>query len=70
MDTGRPDPAVLSEVPKAKEWVRDEMKTDVWTPITTRQVDIFKWLMVEWYGWPVFSLNFNKAMNCVMKIKI
>ena len=70
MDTGRPDTAVLSDVPKAKTWVRDEMQFDVWTPITERQVDIFKWLMLEWYGWPVFSLNFNKAMNCVMKIKI
>lgn len=70
MGQGRPDAAVLSEVPKAKTWVRDEMKLDVWVPITERQVDIFKWLMDERYGWPEFSLNFNKAMNCVMKIKL
>ena len=70
MGHGQPDAAVLSEVPKAKTWVRDEMKSDVWTPITERQVDIFKWMMTEWYGWPEFSLNFNKAMNCVMKIKL
>ena len=70
MDTGRPDTAVLSDVPKAKTWVRDEMQFDVWTPITERQVDIFKWLMLEWYGWPEFSLNFNTDLTKVMKCKL
>ena len=70
MGQGRPDTAVLSEVPKAKTWVRDEMKLDVWVPITEHQVDIFKWLMVEWYGWPVFSLNFSKDMKHVIKIML
>jgi len=60
----------LSDVPKAKTWVRDEMQFDVWTPITERQVDIFKWLMVEWYGWPEFSLNFNTDLTKVMKCKL
>ena len=70
MGQGRPDAAVLSEVPKAKTWVRDEMKLDVWVPITERQVDIFKWLMVEWYRWPEFSLNFSKDMKHVIKIML
>ena len=67
MDTGRPDTAVLSEVPKAKKWVRDEMNSDTWIPITARQVDIFKWLIAEEYGWPEFSLNFNSDLTKVMK---
>ena len=64
------DTTVLTELQKAKRWVRDEMPEGTWVPATERQREIFKAMMTEWYGWPVFSLNFNKAMNCVMKIKL
>ena len=53
-----------------KSYVRNQMEFDKWIEVNDRQKDAFKHLMVEWYGWPVFSLNFNKAMNCVMKIKL
>ena len=64
------DTAVLTELQKAKQWVRHEMAEGKWVPITDKQREVFKDMMLEWYGWPVFSLNFNKAMNCVMKIKL
>ena len=70
MDTGRPDTAVLSDVPKAKKWVRDEMKSDTWIPITARQVDTFKWLIAEQYGWPEFTLNLNRTNTKIMKIMV
>ena len=53
-----------------KSYVRNQMDFDKWIPVNDKQKDAFKHLMVEWYGWPEFSLNFNKAMNCVIKIKI
>ncbi len=53
-----------------KSYVRNQMEFDRWIEINDKQKDAFKHLMVEWYGWPEFSLNFNKAMNCVIKIKI
>jgi len=46
------------------------MEADVWIPITERQREIFKHLMLEWYGWPEFSLVFNKDMTKVMKIML
>ena len=46
------------------------MPEDSWVPVNDKQQSAFKCLMTEWYGWPEFSLNFNKAMNCVMKIKL
>lgn len=58
------------EIIKLKNWTTEKMEFDTWIPVNDRQKDAFKHLMVEWYGWPVFSLSFNKAMNCVMKIKI
>ena len=58
------------EIKRLKSYVRNQMEFDKWIEVNDRQKDAFKHLMVEWYGWPEFSLNFNKAMNCVMKIKI
>ena len=58
------------EIIQLKKWVTEKMEFDRWIPVNDRQKEAFNHLMTEWYGWPVFSLNFNKAMNCVMKIKI
>jgi hypothetical protein len=58
------------EITNLKHWTKNEMPDDTWIPVNDKQKDAFKHLMVEWYGWPVFSLSFNKAMNCVMKIKL
>ena len=53
-----------------KEYVRYKMPSDVWIEVNDKQKEAFKHLMTEWYGWPDFSLNFNKDMNKVMKITI
>lgn len=60
----------LEQANMMKSYVRNQMEFDKWIEVNDRQKDAFKHLMVEWYGWPEFSLNFNKAMNCVMKIKL
>jgi len=46
------------------------MPEDTWVPITDRQREIFKTMMLEWYGWPEFSLNFNTDLTKVMKCKL
>ena len=53
-----------------KSYVRNQMEFDVWIGINEQQRDAFKHLMTEWYGWPVFTLNFNSEMNKVMKCKL
>jgi len=61
---------ILEEINNLKTWVRETMPGDVWIEVTDKQKEVFKHLMMERYGWPVFSLNFNKEMNKVMKIII
>jgi hypothetical protein len=53
-----------------KSYVRNQMEFDVWIGINDRQRDAFKHLMLEWYGWPEFSLNFNTDLTKVMKCKL
>jgi len=60
----------LEQANMMKSYVRNQMEFDKWIEVNDKQKDAFKHLMLEWYGWPEFILNFNKAMNCVMKIKI
>ena len=64
------DTAVLTKLQQAKQWVKTEMPEDTWVPITDRQREIFKTMMLEWYGWPEFSLNFNTDLTKVMKCKL
>ena len=53
-----------------KSYVRNQMEFDVWIGINEQQRDAFKHLMLEWYGWPEFSLNFNTDLTKVMKCKL
>ena len=69
MDTDR-DTAVLTELQQAKQWVKNEMKDDVWVTVTERQREIFKAMMLDWYGWPEFGLTFNKDLTKVMKCRL
>ena len=62
--------ATPEEIINLKLWVKNEMPDDVWTPVTQKQQSAFKVLIVEWYGWPVFSLNFNSEMNKIMKCNL
>ena len=70
MDADRRDTAVLTELQKAKYWVKNEMEEWVWIPITERQKEIIKVMIAEEYGWPVFSLNFNNDLTKIMKCKL
>ena len=53
-----------------KEYVKGKMPADTWIEVNDKQKEAFKQLMFEWYGWPVYSLSFNKDMNKVMKITL
>ena len=70
MDADRRDTAVLTELQKAKHWVKNEMEEWAWIPITERQKEIVKVMIAEEYGWPVFSLNFNNDLTKIMKCKL
>lgn len=58
------------EIKRLKSYVRNQMEFDKWIEVNDRQKDAFKHLMVEWYGWPEFSLNFNTDLTKVMKCKL
>ena len=58
------------EIIQLKKWVTEKMEFDRWIEVNEKQKDAFKHLMVEWYGWPVFSLNFNTDLTKVMKCKL
>lgn len=60
----------IEQINELKRYVKATMPADRWIEVNDKQIEVFKFLMTEWYGWPVFSLNFNKEMNKVMKIMI
>jgi len=60
----------LEQANMMKEYARNKMPPDTWIEVNDKQVEAFKPLMMEWYGWPEFSLNFNKDMTKVMKITL
>ena len=64
------DTAVLTELQKAKHWVKNEMEEWVWISITERQKEIIKVMIAEEYGWPSFTLNFNNDLTKIMKCKL
>jgi hypothetical protein len=53
-----------------KKWVKVEMKPDVYIEINTQQTEAFKMLIIEQYGWPIFTINFSRDMNRVMKCEL
>lgn len=53
-----------------KKYVDQTMPSDEWIPVNEKQLEVFKHLIAEYYGWPDFTLNINKAGDKVMKIKI
>lgn len=58
------------EIARLKRWTRDTMEAAKWINTNEKQMEAFKCLMIEWYGWPTFTLNINKLNNKVMKIMI
>ena len=60
----------LEQVNIMKAYVRNQMEEDRWLPVNDKQRDVFKHLIMEWYGWPVFTLNFNNDLTKIMKCKL
>ena len=60
----------LEQANMMKDYARNKMKADTWIDVSDKQIEVFKHLMLEWYGWPQFSLNFNRDMNKVMKVML
>jgi len=58
------------EYQNLKRWVCDEMQSDKLIALTKKQIDGFKMLIIEEYGWPEFTLNFSKDMKHIIKIKL
>jgi hypothetical protein len=58
------------EIANMKQWVIQEMEADKPVEVNEKQIEGFKRLMDEWYGWPEFSLNFLKDMKHVIKIML
>ena len=63
------DRTILNEkVETLCKWIEAEMPADKWIPVNDHQIEAFKVLMAEHYGWPQFTLNINNAGDKVMKI--
>lgn len=60
----------LEQANKMKEYVKGQMDFDRWIEVNEKQMEVFKYLILEQYGWPQFTLNINKSGDRVMKIKI
>jgi hypothetical protein len=48
-----------------KNWVRHDMESDKLIELTHKQIDAFKILIIEEYGWPSFTLNFSKDIDAL-----
>lgn len=60
----------LEQANKMKEYVKGQMDFDRWIEVNEKQMEVFRYLMMEQYGWPEFTLNINKAGDKVMKIMV
>ena len=53
-----------------KKYVREQMDPDRWIEVNEKQMEVFKYLILEQYGWPDFTLNINNSGDKVMKIMV
>jgi len=60
----------LEQANTMKKYVREQMDSDRWIEVNEKQMEVFRYLMMEQYGWPDFTLNINKAGDKVMKIMV
>lgn len=60
--------ATPEQANQLKKYVDEQMEVDRWIDINEKQMDVFKHLIAENYGWPVFTLNINRLNNKIMKI--
>ena len=60
----------LEQANTMKKYVKEQMDPDRWIEVNEKQMEVFKYLILEQYGWPEFTLNINKSGDRVMKIMI
>ena len=60
--------ATESDIKNLRHWADELMPIEVWIPINAKQLEAFRVLIAENYGWPVFTLNINRLNNKIMKI--
>lgn len=60
----------LEQANKMKEYVKGQMDFDRWIEVNEKQMEVFKYLILEQYGWPDFTLNINNSGDKVMKIMV
>ena len=60
----------LEQANTMKKYVREQMDSERWIEVNEKQMEVFRYLMMEQYGWPEFTLNINKAGDKVMKIMV
>ena len=60
----------LEQANKMKECVKGQMDFDRWIEVNEKQMEVFKYLILEQYGWPEFTLNINNSGDKVMKIMV
>ena len=60
----------LEQANTMKKYVREQMDSDRWIEVNEKQMEVFRYLMMEQYGWPDFTLNINNSGDKVMKIMV
>jgi len=60
----------LEQANTMKKYVREQMDSDRWIEVNEKQMEVFKYLILEQYGWPLFTLNINNSGDKVMKIMV
>ena len=60
----------LEQANTMKKYVREQMDSDRWIEVNEKQMEVFKYLILEQYGWPEFTLNINNSGDKVMKIMV
>jgi len=60
----------LEQANTMKKYVREQMDSDRWIEVNEKQMEVFRYLMMEQYGWPEFTLNINNSGDKVMKIMV
>jgi hypothetical protein len=60
----------LEQANTMKKYVKEQMDPDRWIEVNEKQMEVFKYLIFEQYGWPEFTLNINNSGDKVMKIMV
>ena len=61
---------MTNEISNAKYWTDNQMRAGEWYKVKPLEIEIFKSLIDERYGWPGYGLNFNVEMDSIMKVEL